>query len=61
MILAVKRDRDWNEWQVIVKIGGKIRQAATYHTDDKEDATATMHQMAARYLKKGHPVRIAGK
>ena len=41
-------DAIWKEWQVRVYEEGKRIEAATYYTDDKEDAVRTMNEMIRR-------------
>jgi len=47
---VVKKDRDWNEWQVIAYVGGKRHEGRTYFACDggaqgKEDAIATFQHL----------------
>lgn len=43
----VYRDVEFNEYRVRLFVGGVLRQAADYHTDDKNDAIATGRKMLA--------------
>lgn len=51
---VVKKDRDWEEWQVKVYINGKYDDDQSYFAlggtkEDKEDAIATMKKMAETF------------
>ena len=41
----VYRDTEWGEFRVTLSIGGMRDFAATYHTDDREDAIETARRM----------------
>ena len=41
----IRRDREWEEWQVDLYIDHKLLKDARYHTDSKEDAILTGRQM----------------
>lgn len=38
-------DEEWEEFQVLLTINGKVQKEATYHTDDLEDAIGTAKAM----------------
>jgi hypothetical protein len=38
---VVYRDADWQEYQVRFYVAGELCRDATYHTDDKADASDT--------------------
>ena len=54
---VVKKDREWNEWQVVAYVGGKRHEGKTYHASDKADAVGTFHKLVAKRI--GH-VEIGG-
>ena len=41
----LKRDRDWEQWVVVVSRNGKRYEPACYYTDDKDDAMGTLEDM----------------
>lgn len=48
--LVVKKDREWNEWQVRVYVNGKFSEAETgFHGSDKSDALESFAHMKASY------------
>jgi len=58
---VVKKDREWNEWQVVAYVGGKRHEGRTYFTgggrpSDKQDAIGTFN-----FLMKGGGVRANSK
>ena len=52
---TIKRDTEWDEWIVEVWIDGKINEAKSYHTDDKQDAIDTHIHMKQELIE--HPER----
>ncbi len=47
---TVKKDREWNEWQVVAYVGGKRDEDKTYHANggdaaSRQDAIDTFHQI----------------
>lgn len=40
-VAKVYRDAEWNEYRVVFCFGDSKNDAATYHTDDKDDAIST--------------------
>lgn len=48
--LTMKKN-ELDEYEVRVWINGKLRETATYFTDDKEDAENTMREMQRRIEK----------
>lgn len=54
---VVKKDREWNEWQVVAYVGGKRHEGRTYHAADKADAVGTFYKIVGRQI--GH-VEIGG-
>jgi len=51
----VRFDKEWDEYQVQVRINGKLNEAKTYHTDDQDDAISTKHAMQKELQE--HPER----
>jgi hypothetical protein len=47
--LVVKKDRDWDEWQVRAYVNGKFNENETHFAGDKEDALASFADMKSRY------------
>jgi hypothetical protein len=50
---VVKKDRDWNEWQVVAYVGGKRHEGKTYYAGGgdkrhKEDAIATFRSLVGQ-------------
>ena len=41
----VHRDAEWREYRVRLKVDGKLRPDADYHTDDRADAEQTARSM----------------
>lgn len=42
---VVKKDREWDEWQVVAYVGGKRHEGRTYHASDKADAVGTFKSL----------------
>ena len=61
--LRLVKDPQFNEYQVLVYFytGGAFRlhDAATYFTDDRQDAIDTRADMMQRYEADGYTVRLA--
>ena len=53
LILNVRKDREWNEWQVTYCLDGKYFPERKYHTDDRTDATGTMKSIMKHYEEYG--------
>jgi hypothetical protein len=51
--LRLRRKSSTEEWVVRVWVDGRYSEDATYYTDDKEDAQATMAAMASQFQAQG--------
>lgn len=49
VVLRIKKDRDWGEYQVQHWKDGKLDEAKTYHTDDELDAVNTIFHAHFNY------------
>ena len=49
----IKKNKDWNEYVVEVRLNGKLVELECYYTSDLEDAIDTMDSMVAEALKNG--------
>lgn len=63
--LELKKDKEWDEWQVKVFVDGKYSESKTYPSgggrpEDKEDAIGTLKDMKKRYEKAGNTVTVKG-
>ena len=54
---VVKKDREWDEWQVVAYVKGKRHEGRTYHASDKADAVGTFYKIVGKQV--GH-VQIGG-
>jgi hypothetical protein len=57
-IIIPKRRNMFGEYVVKVHFDGKRNPNCDYHTDCRTDAVGTACNMSARYVAKGHKVRI---
>lgn len=49
--VRIVKDTEWNEFQVMLSIGGVKQDDSTYHTDDKQDAIDTAQFIIDKYVK----------
>lgn len=61
VVLRIKKDRDWGEYQVQWWEDGKLDEGKTYFTDDEEDAIRTMYSVWERAKKGGKDIQWADK